>query len=364
MLVASYPPHGGGSERQCALLAERLQTLGDRVEVITRHLDDEVPSDAVPVHRIRSSSRGRLGRGLSFAAGALGALLRTREQYEVVHCHGFETLALVGSAVQALAGKRLVVKVVTSGRYGDVARLARFPGGRSIGRALARADALIVLNEEARRELIDAGVAPGKITLIPNGVVIPPETHTDRSTDFLFCGRLVAQKNVDGLLRAWARSRASATRTLRIVGDGPLERDLVSLARTLGVDGSVEFRGRLADARPAIARAAAVVLFSHAEGLSNLLLESMAAGTPVVASEIPGNADLVRHEKSGLLVAPGDEAALAAAIDRIAVDPRFGDLLGHAGRAVAASKYDIAVVAERIHALYKRLGNSATGAVP
>ena len=353
MLVANYPPHGGGSERQCALVSERLQSLGDRVEVITRRLDGEAPSGTVPVHRIRLPSRWRLGRALSFAAGALGELLRTREQYEVIHCHGFETLAFVGSAVQALAGKRLVVKVVTSGS--EVVRLANSFGGRWIARAVAGADALIVLNEESRQVLIDRGVAPGKVSLIPNGVSVPPKISADRSQSFVYCGRLVPEKNPEGLIRAWARTRASATRTLEIVGDGPLERDLASLARTLGVEGSVVFRGRIADARPVIAQATAAVLFSPAEGLSNFLLESMAAGTPVVASDVPGNADLVRHEQSGLLVPPGDEAALAAALDRLAEEPRLAGRLGHAGRERVASEYDISTVAERLHALYERL---------
>ena len=372
MLVANYPPLGGGSERQCALLARSLTRLGDRVAVITRRMQKghngvynavaelptpgrAEPANGIDVHRVGAPLRGRGARALSYSIAALVDLLRDRRDYDIVHCHGFEALALLGVAARTLAGKRLVVKVVTSGSFGDAMRLAAFPAGGWIARTLARADAVIVLNEEARSEMMRLGVPAEKIASIPNGVEIPPEVSAERGGNFAFCGRLVAQKNVAGLLRAWARTRAARSRRLEIVGDGPLLGELERLARELGVESSVLFPGRVDDARAIVARAAGVVLFSHAEGLSNLLLESMAAATPVIASDVAGNADLVRGEENGLLVPPGDEENLALAIDRLAEDRGLAARLGAAGRERMIAQYGIAHVAERVHDLYERI---------
>jgi glycosyltransferase involved in cell wall biosynthesis len=171
----------------------------------------------------------------------------------------------------------------------------------------------------------------------------------------VFCGRLVAQKNVEGLLRGWAASRAARTRRLRIVGDGPLRSSLEALARELGFDGSVTFEDRIADARPTIAGARALVLFSHAEGLSNALLEALAAGTPVIASDVAGNAELIRNGETGLLVPAGDEQSLAAGIDRLDGDDVLAERLSAAGRELVRARYDIDAVARRVHALYERV---------
>lgn len=355
MVVASTPPFGGGSERQCALLARALERRGDRVSIVARRATSSATAEGVAVHRIASPPAPRAVGALVFSARALLSLLRRRRDYEVVHCHGFEALALVGLAAKWLAGKRLVVKVVTSGRYGDATRLAHFPGGRWIARELARSDAILVLNEESRDEMIRLGAPAERITLVPNGVEIPPRVAPERSDAFVFCGRLVAQKNVEGLLRAWARTTARATARLDVIGDGPLRPELENLAQRLGIADGVRFRGHIEDARREVATAQALVLFSHSEGLSNSLLEAMAAATPVIASDIPGNADAVRDGETGLLVPPGDEDALAGAIDRLASDRALALRIGTAARDAVRRRYDIAMVAEEVHGLYERV---------
>src|SRR3954467_6063539 len=88
MLVGNYPPHGGGAERQCALLAHRLHQLGDRVAVLTRRLPDLATSNGIAVPRLGSPTGPRALRGASFSLAALGQLLRERADYDVIHCHG------------------------------------------------------------------------------------------------------------------------------------------------------------------------------------------------------------------------------------------------------------------------------------
>ena len=108
----------------------------------------------------------------------------------------------MGVAARFFTGKRLVVKVVTSGSYGDAARLKATAGGAWVAAHWrAPTPSSKVLNEEARAEMLALGVDAERITLVPNGVEIPATPSTQRGPDFLFCGRLVPQKNVDGLLR-------------------------------------------------------------------------------------------------------------------------------------------------------------------
>src|SRR5262249_56746103 len=100
---------------------------------------------------------------------------------------------------------------------------------------------------------------------------------------------------------------------LVIVGDGPLRESLAGQARTLGVEDSVRFEGTVADVRPVLAAMDVFVLPSRAEGMSNALLEAMAAGRPVVATAVGGNTEVVTDGETGLLVPPANPAAIARA---------------------------------------------------
>jgi glycosyltransferase involved in cell wall biosynthesis len=130
--------------------------------------------------------------------------------------------------------------------------------------------------------------------------------------------RLVSQKNVDGLLRAFDRATEDADATLTVVGDGPERPSLQRTARRLGLADRVAFRGRLGreGVRAALWDAHAFVLPSHHETFGVVLLEAMATGLPVVATASGGPEDLVTSE-TGCLVPPGDPDALANALQRM-----------------------------------------------
>ncbi len=100
MVVANYPPHGGGSERQCALLARHLAQRGIDVTVLTRRLDeaDSAAAPGVTVHRLGRTLAGRWSRAIGFGFAIVRHLRAQR--YDIVHCHGFEPLALAGVVAQ------------------------------------------------------------------------------------------------------------------------------------------------------------------------------------------------------------------------------------------------------------------------
>ncbi len=135
-------------------------------------------------------------------------------------------------------------------------------------------------------------------------------------------GRFTSQKDFPLLLRAFATLRAEHPCRLILLGDGPERGALEREVERLGVGAHVDMPGFVADALPWLARASLFVLSSRYEGLSNVLIEALAVGTPVVATDCPsGSAEILGQGRYGDLVPVGDEAALTAAIRERLVTP-------------------------------------------
>ncbi len=180
-----------------------------------------------------------------------------------------------------------------------------------------------------------------EVFVLPNGVgaswfePTTPIAHEGR-TDFLFVGRLEYQKGIDLLLRALARTPLAGA-TLRIVGSGPQEAELRSMASALGLLDRVRFDGHRTheDIRRSMQRCGALVLPSRAESFGLVALEAMAAGLPVVAAAVGGVPEFNRTGDAALLVPPEDVTALGVALRRILDDPTLRSRLVEHGRDVA-----------------------------
>jgi glycosyltransferase involved in cell wall biosynthesis len=193
------------------------------------------------------------------------------------------------------------------------------PIGQAVRRAVMEASAVICVSDAMARAVSSVlDVIP---VVIPNGYDNSLFKLSERPRDLglLFVGNLVPTKNVALLLRAYARVQATVGMPLTIVGDGPLRLSLTSLAATLGITDSVHFLG--VQGRHEVAnlmgRAVALVLPSLSEGWGVVVAESLACGTPVVASRVGGVPEIVDSDDGGVLVPPGDEDALAAALAAI-----------------------------------------------
>jgi glycosyltransferase involved in cell wall biosynthesis len=169
-----------------------------------------------------------------------------------------------------------------------------------------------------------AGVSPDKIVVISNAIdpidwadSQSPVPATDlRPYPITFLGRLDPVKDVPTLVQAVAL--LSPLVHLHIYGEGSDRSRIESVAASL--DAPVTMHGAIAHPQSALAQSGLLVLPSLAEGFGLVLIEAMAAGVPVVATDVPGIRDVVQHEKTGLLVPPSDATALAAAIRRIIED--------------------------------------------
>jgi glycogen synthase len=344
---AAYDPIGG-MQNHVAELTRCLDRLGVAQLVVTSRL-------AGPADTARFGVRGQVVRtGLPVPVLRQGwAPLAVRPALaggrpDLVHVHCGEDLAVLPLA--RLAARRhhcpLVATIHLSVRHALRPVTARGAVLHAAGGAVERwllpgADAVIALTGSTARLLRSDGIPAGRVHVIPPGY--DPALFAAAAEDpfpglprprVAYLGRLAPQKDVGTLLAAFARLPAG-TRLL-LVGDGPDRAALHRLARRCG--GRVHFTGFVPHARvPAMLQHVdLLVLPSLYEDLSSALIEAMAAGLPVVATRVGGTADLVRHGANGLLVAPRDPAALAAAISQILTDPAAAARMSAAARHTAA----------------------------
>ena len=229
------------------------------------------------------------------------------------------------------------------------------------GRALVRracARALpVVLAERFRVRLAAAGVAEDRIRVVPPPFDPAGVPEPGTGPDLLFLGRLVQEKGPFQAIEAFARIAGDHPQTrLVLAGAGPARDRLSERAAALDLANRVRLPGHLdrAGKRDALARAAVVVLPSWGEGVPVSLLEAMAAGRPVVATEVGAVPETVGE--GGTIVAPGDVVGLATAIDGLLRDPARAEAIGAASRERAWARWEASRVAARWRAIYSELG--------
>jgi phosphatidylinositol alpha-mannosyltransferase len=276
-------------------------------------------------------------------------LVRSRG-YDLLHLH--EPL-VPAVCLTALFAARVPV-VGTFHRYGPgPGWYARF--APICGRAMARLDARIAVSRAAADHV--SLTFPGPFRVIPNGIDVAGFAGDGErnGTRVLFIGRPEARKGLAVLLRAL--SHLGGETTLDLVGTGPEHLSLLAPAVPNGVLRRVRAHGWVSDEerRRLLARADVLCAPSlRGESFGLVLAEGMAAGVPVVASAIPGYVDVL-PEDCGRLVPPGDERALAAAVEELLGDPGGRERMGTAGRH-AARRFDWSYVVEEVLEVYAAVG--------
>jgi sugar transferase (PEP-CTERM/EpsH1 system associated) len=231
---------------------------------------------------------------------------------------------------------------------------------------MSRIDAAFAVSECLRRDLIrEIGVSGTDVQVVYNGVDLRRfENAADRRREpgrgglvIGSVGRLVEVKNYPLLLRAFATLPQSPPVRLLLVGEGPMHEHLSRMAQMLGIADRVEFAGHRDDIAVQLRRMDIFVLPSTSEGLSNTLMEAMASGLAVVASDVGGNPELVAAGENGLLFASGDESALAKCLQRMTLDDSFRGALGAAAALSIGSRFSLPGMINRYESLYRRVAN-------
>lgn len=244
---------------------------------------------------------------------------------------------------------------------------------RQLERWLARhTDRLIGVSAATVDDLVRLRIArPEQFSMIPLGLdlgsfeAITPASGrelreelgvADHEILISFVGRIVSIKRVDVLLRAVDHARAAgAPVRLAVAGDGELREEMMSLARGLGILDVVSWLGYRRDLPELAAAADIAVLSSDNEGTPVSLIEAGASGLPAVSTNVGGVGDVVRDGVSGILVAPGDHAALGAGISALAADPEMRRTMGMSARAHVLARFSVDRLIDDVAALYAEL---------
>jgi len=368
--IAGYDPVGGMQNHTGQLSAE-LDRLGVAQTIVTAYRPGVARAEPLGgcgrVLRVGIRTR-RLRQGYGPAAArALGVL---PGPFDLVHAHLGEDAAVLSVALAAARRWEtpLVVTVHLSPRHtlavnGLRSVFLRMVGGTMEQLAIRRAAAVITLTERLAAAACASGVAADRVHVIPSGVrpalfgrpeagsaARPAVAGSGRTV--LFVGRLHRQKGVDVLVRAIPLLPGDVRVVL--VGDGPERARLCRLAADLGVADRVRVTGFVPHAQvpELLAGADVAVLPSRYEELGTALVEAMAAGRPVVAAAVGGIPELVRDRLDGRLVAPGDPAALAAALTEVLDDPELAGSWAASARARVAG-HDWALLARRTLEVYR-----------
>ena len=369
----------GGVETNVREVTRRLRASGEDVEVYASDLYDEARwerrsnyapvVDGVPVHRFPVRKRLIPGLTMPMMVGLIDAL--SESGADVIHAHSHR----YGHVLEAAAvADRLRIPLVVSTHYHPADRREP-PMKRGLlrmqdalfGMTAYRVARALVVQTDREAALIRHFAPAEKLRTIAPGIDLAswstPEADRADGLDlpdefFLFVGRIASSKGLATLLDALARLEPSVRRPLVLMGRDWGERaHLEAQADRLGISDSVRFLSHVEEAsvyRGVIRRARALVLPSEWEAFGLVLLEAMAAETPIVATAVGGVPDVLEDGRAGRLVPYGDAVALSGALRLVLEDVRETDRL----RAAASERvrgFDWSVTVERHRALYREV---------
>jgi phosphatidyl-myo-inositol alpha-mannosyltransferase len=333
----AYPLPGGVNDHVGSLYRV-LRARGHDVRIITSS------------HGLQKASEGdiiRVGKGFSVPFnGSMGTItlspsylaqmraILERERFDVLHYHEpfVPFLSLVTLTLSTS------VNVGTFHAFGGLSISYEF-GKRMLGHYAGKLHGRIAVSPAARHFI--SRYFPGEYKIVPNGVepgryqrAVPIARYRDGVPNILFVGRMEPRKGLIHLLRAFRKLQRDGVRArLLLVGTGPGEREARRYVLTRQLD-DVEFLGRVSEAQKAQLFKTADIYVSPATGRESfgiVLLEAMSAGAPIICSDIHGYRGVVRRERDGILVEPGNADALAASIRRLIDDPALRAQLSRAG---------------------------------
>ena len=395
ILAPSYWPAVGGGETHARLLARELSTRGCAVTVLTRRREAEWAAEekfeGARILRFGNPGHVRLGKYLLLAP-ALWWLVTNKRRWDVVYVCGLRVAGWSGVLAQLFARKPCILRAEAMGEM-DGAFIWRSPEGRISAqkRALARpfvalrnalyrrAAAFLAVSTPVRDEYLECGIPEEKIALLPNGYdparfrpLADPAAKTELRRKlglpedpgrpvFAYSGKLIRGKGLGFLLRVWKAFHAMRpAAVLLLIGSGgaqslSCEDDLRRYVEGNGLGKSVRFTGYTDDVTSWLQASDAFVFASERESQGLAVLEAMACGLPVLASDIPGVRDMVHDGVDGHLLPPRGEIAWLHAMENLLDHPAAARAVAAAAAETARARYAIGTVAERHIELFRRL---------
>jgi len=342
LVSAAYEPYPSGVSEHVRHLALELQTRGHSVHILTTNYARQRP-DSLPVTRfgralVLPGNRSHFTLPVGLRIPSQVKRFLTEEKFDIVHCHGIYPPEIAYYAATASQAPVVVsFHTYRSRQWRLIARLFRAAFRRLRTRVRAR-----IAVSRAGQDWAEAWF-PGKYHVIPNGVDTSrfrpdapvPELLRGSHPTILYVGRLDGRKGLPCLITALKTVRKSVPDVrLLVAGSGPLESRCRSLAARLGLSDRVTLCGRVSNEDLPGYYAGCTVYCSPAlsgEALGIVLLEAMASGRPVVASDIAGYNEVITDGKNGRLVPPGDPVALGRCLTSLLASEEERNRLAAAG---------------------------------
>lgn len=323
-----------GVERYLTYVAVELARRGHRVEVVGGHPDSmaEALAPAGATH---------------IAASSLGSVMRANLRLprpDVVHSH------MTAADLAAVFTRPYVRRPIIATMH-----FAHGRGHSPTTRRLYRALPPFLAAEVAISDYVGANAGSG-LTVIRTGIPDPgsPPPFVEREQVVVIAQRLEAEKDTAAAVRAWQRSGIGERGwTLQILGDGAERRALTDLAAAVGVTGSVDFLGHVDDVPARLRRASLLLATTPTEGFGLTVVEAMAAGLPVIATDSGAHPETVGAATPETLVPLGDIEAMAKLLTDLADDPERRATLGQDVRSHFLAELTVERHVDRLEALYR-----------
>ncbi len=345
--------HKGGAELVFVNLAGYFQEKGYQVTMVTQYQFPAAEEYALPpgVRRVLSDlTEAELSnsRIINFCrrVSKLRRIWKREKPNLVLSCIGKNNFMTVVTTM--FTKTKAVVSVVGEAKEEYPGRLMRL-----LANLLFPLAGGIILQTERSRYFFHR-IVQKRAVILPNSLnpdFIRPRYEGKREERIVSVGRMDANKNHEMMIRAFAAlAERYPAYTLTIYGEGELRGHLEALAAELGVADRVFLPGVIPDVARQTRRAALFLLTSYSEGVSNALIEALAGGLPVIATDVPsgGTVELITDGMNGLIIPAGDGKALEQAMDRVLGDPDFGDRLGR-----EAVKIQERLAPERVNGLWQ-----------
>jgi glycogen synthase len=367
-----YPPIGGGAASATFHMAAALHDRGHRVVVLTsafQKLRDSTSEDGIEIIRVpagrKEPHRASLLQMARFVAAATARVCSVARHHSVDHVIAF--FSIPSGIVAWWLNRRMKIPYVVSLRGGDVPGTE--PGLRlfywllsPLRKGVLKEAVAVAAPASGLKELSEK-IDRTPVLVIPNGINTSryrPDKRRDLTEIVLLSvGRLHPQKSPIRVLEILQAIRLNGNLPARavLIGDGPERPQLEKYAREQQLGTLAKFTGWLdrSDVALAYRSATFLVQLSTYEGMSNVVLEALASGLPVVASRIPGNVDLVLDQENGLLFSVNESCEMIAAeIVRLWKSPARWQRMSNSARISVTAKYDWQVIASSYERLFDR----------
>ena len=372
MLTERYYPIWGGAENQLRQLIPRLVYHGCRVEVVTRRWKRNMPRydfvDNIPVFRIGLPGYGTAST-LLFVLSLICFLISRGRGADIIHSHGAVAMGVVGKVASTLNGNKNIAKIASAGR---ISSLKSKIFGRLLINLFRKSDGIICMTNEIYNELKSIRIPSKSIYHIPNAVdtkrfyCLSGKEHSELKTKigfgqhnpvFIFSGRIIRGKGLRLLLESWPMIiDYEPNARLIIIGSGIGQSNSIEylLKRKVTIEElkNIYFLGETELPETFLSIADIFLFPSRKEGFPNALLEAMACGIAIIASDIGGVTELISDGKTGILFPAGDRKILVEKIIYLLKNPMIKNKIGKQARKHVLDCYPFDKIAKRYFETY------------